>query len=347
MKKLSGEELKFLSDKIALNIVPVLANFGIEVQIFDDYVTCPCPIHGGDNPEGCSIFTDGNTAKGNWNCWTQHCEEEYGRNLFGFVRGVLSNQKASDVSILETVKFCLEFLDLDVKELDILTDIESNNEIKLLDIFKRSPERNALDVNRQTVIDTIQIPADYYLKRGYKEETLTRFDIGTCTKKNKPMSGRVVVPIYDEDYNYIGCIGRSFRQNMNPKWLHSKGFRKSSYLYGLNLAKDKILETSTAVLVEGQGDVWRMHEAGVENTVGIFGASLSDDQLVLLEASGALNLVILTDYDEAGNKAAEQIMNKCGRRFNYYRPSISEKDVGDMTIEQIQNQIINELEGVL
>ena len=115
----------------------------------------------------------------------------------------------------------------------------------------------------------------------------------------------------------------------------------------MNLAKDKILETSTAVLVEGQGDVWRMHEAGVENTVGIFGASLSDDQLVLLEASGALNLVILTDYDEARNKAAEQIMNKCGRRFNYYRPSISEKDVGDMTIDQIQNQIINELEGVL
>ena len=39
MKKLSGEELKFLSDKIALNIVAVLAHFGIEAQVFDDYVT--------------------------------------------------------------------------------------------------------------------------------------------------------------------------------------------------------------------------------------------------------------------------------------------------------------------
>ena len=346
-QRISNQQILKLSNQLFSKLPQLLKYFKVEFIEYPNRLAFACPIHGGDNPEGCSIFTDGNTAKGNWNCWTQHCEEEYGRNLFGFVRGVLSNQKASDVSILETAKFCLEFLDLDVKELDILTDIESNNEIKLLDIFKRSPERSSLDVDRQTVIDTIQIPADYYLRRGYKEETLTKFDIGTCIKKNKPMSGRVVVPIYDEDYNYIGCIGRSFRQNMNPKWLHSKGFRKSSYLYGLNLAKDKILETSTAVLVEGQGDVWRMHEAGVENTVGIFGASLSDDQLVLLEASGALNLVILTDYDEAGNKAAEQIMNKCGIRFNYYRPSISEKDVGDMTIDQIQNQIINELEGVL
>ena len=178
-----------LSNQLFSKLPQLLKYFNVEFIEYPNRLAFACPIHGGDNPEGCSIFTAGNTAKGNWNCWTQHCEEEYGRNLFGFVRGVLSNQKASDVSILETVKFCLEFLDLDVKELDILTDIESNNEIKLLDIFKRSPERNALDVDRQTVIDTIQIPADYYLRRGYKEETLTRFDIGTCTKKNKPMSG--------------------------------------------------------------------------------------------------------------------------------------------------------------
>jgi len=90
-----------------------------------------------------------------------------------------------------------------------------------------------------------------------------------------------------------------------------------------------------------------MHEAGITNTVGIFGANLSDDQLVLLERSGALNLVILTDYDDAGCRAAEQIIAKCGRRFNYYRPEITEKDVGDMTVEQIQTQIIDELDGVI
>ena len=134
---------------------------------------------------------------------------------------------------------------------------------------------------------------------------------------------------------------------MNPKWMHSKGFRKSSYLYGLNMAKDKILETGVAVLVEGQGDVWRMHEAGVENTVGIFGSNLSDDQLVLLEQSGALNLIILTDHDEAGHRAADQIIKKCGRRFNYFRPTIPTKDVGDMSVEQIQEHLKPQIERVV
>ena len=156
-----------------------------------------------------------------------------------------------------------------------------------------------------------------------------------------------MVPVYDEDYNYVGCIGRATSSHTQPKWMHSKGFKKSAYLYGLNLAKEEIQKTGLAVIVEGQGDVWKMHEAGLINTVGIFGSNLSDDQLVLLERSGALNLVILTDSDEAGEKAATQIANKGGRRFNYFRPPITEKDVGEMTIEQIKEQIIDQLEGVL
>ena len=90
-----------------------------------------------------------------------------------------------------------------------------------------------------------------------------------------------------------------------------------------------------------------MHEAGYTNTVGIFGSSINEDQLILLEQSGALNLIILTDSDEAGNKAYEQIVKKCGRRFNYFRPEISQKDVGDMDIAQIQEQLNPQLQGIL
>ena len=156
------------------------------------------------------------------------------------------------------------------------------------------------------------------------------------------MSGRVVVPVYDECYNYVGCVGRSVNENMKPKWLHSKGFKKS-VLYGLNIAKEEILRTNTAILVEGQGDVWKMHQAGYTNTVGIFGSSINEEQLILLESSGALNIVILTDSDEAGNKAYEQIVKKCGRRFNYLRPQISHKDVGDMSIEQINQELDHQI----
>jgi 5S rRNA maturation endonuclease (ribonuclease M5) len=81
-------------------------------------------------------------------------------------------------------------------------------------------------------------------------------------------------------------------------------------------------------------------------SVGIFGSSINEDQLILLEQSGALNLVVLTDYDEAGNKAAQQIMKKCGRRFNYIRPEMPKgvKDIGDLTVEQIKELILPQLE---
>jgi len=212
----------------------------------------------------------------------------------------------------------------------------------VLDVFNKKPERTDNPISREEIRSRIQIPSDYYIGRGVNAETLDLFDIGECFTKNQPMSGRVVVPVYDECYNYVGCVGRSVNENMKPKWLHSKGFKKS-VLYGLNIAKEEILRTNTAILVEGQGDVWKMHQAGYTNTVGIFGSSINEEQLILLESSGALNIVILTDSDEAGNKAYEQIVKKCGRRFNYSRPQISHKDVGDMSIEQINQELDHQI----
>ncbi len=57
-------------------------------------------------------------------------------------------------------------------------------------------------------------------------------------------------------------------------------------------------------------------------------------------------MIVLTDYDEAGKKAAEQIMKKCGRRFNYVRPEMPEgvKDIGDLSVEQIKDIILPQLE---
>ena len=236
----------------------------------------------------------------------------------------------------ETAAFCSNFLEKDIDELDL----ESNhtNTFKVVDVFNRSVERQESSISRAEIRSKISIPSEYYMGRGYSAETLDIFDVGECLAENQP--------IYDEGYNYIGCVGRSRNENMKPKWLHSKGFRKS-VLYGLNVAKEHILETSSIVLVEGQGDVWRLHEAGIKNAVGIFGSSINDDQLILLESSGALDVIILTDTDEAGSKAYEQIIKKCGRRFNYYRPAISHKDVGDMSTEQIKEELYPQIKGII
>ena len=320
----------------------MLEYFDIEYVEYPNRLAFPCPVHGGDNPEACCVFTDGVTNKGNWSCWTHGCQEEYVNNLFGFVRGCLSERRQKSISMNETASFLTKFLK---KELDEL-DISPKRETKIIDIFNKTIARNPSPITRDSVISRINIPANYYVGRGYTPEVLKQFDVGECIAENQPMSGRVVVPVYDESYNYVGCVGRSIKEHLQPKWLHSKGFSKN-VLYGLQIAKDHILKHHTAILVEGQGDVWRLHEAGLQMAVGIFGASINEDQLILLEQSGALNLVILTDSDDAGNKAYQQIIKKCGRRFNYLRPTISCKDVGDMTIEQIKQELYPQLEGMI
>ena len=341
MKRLTKNQIYQICERLFDRLPELLRSLGIEYLEYPNRYSFACPVHGGDNPEGCSIFTDGTSMKGNWQCWTQHCEDDFTNSLLGFVRGVLSEKRNRKIPLNETAAYCSNFLDLDI---DNIQEVEqSNNEqLKILEAFSKEINREIYDISRDQIRSKIKIPADYYVERGFKEETLDLFDIGFCFEKNRPMSGRVVVPIYDEGYNYIGCVGRSIDEAQKPKWLHSKGFKKS-ILYGLNIAGKYIQQSQTAILVEGQGDVWRMHEAGYKNCVGIFGSSMNEDQLLLLERSGALNIVILTDSDEAGQKACDQIVKTCGRRFNYFRPEISMKDVGEMSVEQIRDELYPQL----
>ncbi len=345
MKTLTKNQIFQICEQLFERLPELLTALDVEYVEYPNRYSFACPVHGGDNPEGCSIFTDGLTSKGNWQCWTNHCEDDYTNSLLGFVRGALAQRRNRKISLNEAAAYCTNFFNMSIEDLDKI-QTRQDRSLNLIDIFNREICRSETNICRDEIRSRIDIPAKYYIDRGFRAETLDEFDVGFCSEKNRPMSGRVVVPIYDEGYNYIGCVGRSINDHMSPKWLHSKGFRKSS-LYGLNVAAAHIQKSQTAVLVEGQGDVWRMHEGGIKNCVGIFGSSINDDQLLLLERSGALNIVILTDSDEAGDKACDQIVKKCGRRFNYYRPKITTKDVGEMPVEQIKQELYPQLKGLI
>jgi 5S rRNA maturation endonuclease (ribonuclease M5) len=183
------------------------------------------------------------------------------------------------------------------------------------------------------------------------------------------MYNRVVVPIYDNDYKYmVGCTGRSifekcakcssYHDNSKDcpeedkrwifsKWKHSADFKSQNYLYNFWFAKDHILKTHTAIIVESPGNVWRLEENGIHNSVAIFGSSLSDRQKILLDSSGCMNLIILTDNDDAGKKASEQIKSKCQNTYRVFIPQITKNDVGEMTPEEIKTQIYDYIESII
>ncbi len=321
---------KLLSDKLP----ELFDKFDISYKESNGSYSLCCPIHNGDNPLGCSIKKE----DGIWNCWTHNCHSEYKNSLFGFIRGILSNKKQSKATMQETLDYCLKFLHIDELEQteDDKQKFELLKEIRLLEVFNKELERPKTTITREIIRSSLELPSKFYMNpsrqdRSFSKEILDKFDIGDCFTKNKDMYYRAVVPVYDENDNYVGCIGRTLNEGY-AKWKNSKNFQKSHFLYGLNFAKDSILKTGIVNIVEGQSCLWRLHEAGFPNSVGIFGADISDEQLLLLEKSGALTLVILTDSDDAGEKAANKIKKKCGRRFNYIRPQLPSKDIAELTI---------------
>lgn len=336
---ISPQQISALSNKLAERVTDLLELFNIQYFPNGETYSFACPVHGGDNPAGCSIFTDG---KPNWACWTHSCQDDYKKTLFGFVRGVLSFRAGKKVSMEEAAEFCSKFLNYNLEDIpEIEENLNIKQQVKLLDIFNKKPVRQEVKIDRGVVTSLLQIPSPYYLDRGYSPEVLTAFDVGDCHRPGKLMNGRAVVPVYDENGDYVGCTGRRINDTMDNKWLNSKNFKKAQYLYGLNIAKKYIIKTGVVHIVEGQGDVWRAHEAGFKNTVSVMGADLSDEQLILLECSGCLEVLIMTDMDEPGEKAARKIIEKCGRRFNCYRIELPAHDIGEMSVTELKSFMEN------
>lgn len=248
----------------------------------------------------------------------------------------------------ECLRWCMSFLNIESVALeDEKEKIGYFKDIKLLEIFQSEISRdNNKTLTRDQVRAKLNIPSQWYLNdtktdRNFTPEILDKFDVGDCLTPETAMYQRAVVPVYDENNIYVGCLGRTLVDSPN-KWKNEKNFHKENYLYGLNFASQAILESGIVNIVEGQSCIWRLHEADFINSVGIFGAELSNNQLLLLEKSGAMTLIILTDNDEAGNKAANKIINKCGRRFNYIRPELPKKDISELTVD-LTKEFLGEL----
>ena len=99
-------------------------------------------------------------------------------------------------------------------------------------------------------------------------------------------------------------------------------------------------------LTEGQGDVWKMYEAGVENCVGLFGKDISHYQKDKLLKTGVTTLIVLTDNDQAGREAKIKIKRDLSRLFTLKFPKMSKKDIGDMSIKLIREDITSKLKGL-
>lgn len=321
------------NDIILDNLDLILNALNIEYNRTRGRYFFPCPVHGSDNYSSCSIYQD----TGIWRCFTRGCHE--GRQtVLGFVAACLK------CSHDESVNFCR-------------SAIGNENSTRTVAPRQKIDYRRKT-VNRDLIIPLVEPRVEFYLRRGYSQEILMKYDIFLCKKRTNSLYGRIIFPIYDNAHeNAVGFVARTlhpqcivcnkFHSTSKPcpvnvydkikseKWLNSKGFNRYSTLFNYWFAKDFIREKEEVILVEGQGDVMKLEMAGIHNSVGIFGTELTAGQLSILDNSGAKRLYIGTDSDTAGREALLKIQDKTRGKFEVIPLTPTEKDFGEMSVPEI------------
>jgi DNA primase len=178
---------------------------------------------------------------------------------------------------------------------------------------------------------------DYLLQRGLREEVLRAFGVGFAPSAwdkilvrgqqagfsveelravglaQRGRSGgeydrfreRIMFPIRDRRGRVLGFGGRAMRSDQGAKYVNTAEtdfFHKSQILYGVDQAKAAVAKAGRAVVVEGYTDVLALHQAGIEEAVGVMGTAITPDQVGAL--SGMVEEVVLAlDADSAGQEA--------------------------------------------
>ena len=126
--------------------------------------------------------------------------------------------------------------------------------------------------------------------------------------------GRLVWPIRSISDEVIGFGARKLlEEDQGPKYLNTPEtpiYKKSTVLYGVDLAKREIARRMQAVVVEGYTDVMACHLAGVETAIATCGTAFGDEHIkvlrrLLMDQNEFRGEVVFTfDGDSAGQSAA-------------------------------------------
>lgn len=127
--------------------------------------------------------------------------------------------------------------------------------------------------------------------------------------------GRLMIPIRSPEGRTVAFGARLVEETRpgaepGPKYLNSREsplYRKGETLYALDLARDEVRRTRSAILVEGYFDVIGLFSAGVRNAVALCSTALTPGHLAALARADAKELVLLFDGDAAGLKAVERL----------------------------------------
>jgi len=145
-------------------------------------------------------------------------------------------------------------------------------------------------------------------EKGVGEAALLKAGLLVPREGKRPYDrfrGRLLFPIAGLDGEVIGFGARVLPggDEKGAKYVNSPEspvYKKSKVLYGLDLAREAIRRTRSAVLVEGYFDVIGLHQVGVKNAVAVCGTALTPEHLELLSRCDCREVTLVFDGDVAG-----------------------------------------------
>lgn len=180
-----------------------------------------------------------------------------------------------------------------------------------------------------------------YLKgRGFNDEIIKKYGLGRTLKNNAMtkllnnhhydldemvdngllrkkedgsyrdfFSGRITIPLHDDEGKIIGFSGRTLPHNTHPaKYINTpetKFFKKRELLYNFCYAKESIKRNNFCLIMEGYFDVLASVQNNISNVVGTMGTALTIENVLKLRELTS-RAILIFDGDKAGLEAAKR-----------------------------------------
>ncbi len=148
-------------------------------------------------------------------------------------------------------------------------------------------------------------------KAGFTDAELT--EVGLIRRSDRSRAGaydffreQITFPAADARGRVHGFGARRMREDQNvAKYVNTPDgrlYHKREVVFGIDRARGPAAKAGRMILVEGYTDVLALHQAGIENVVGIMGTSFTEEQLLeLMRVVTVLELCL--DADSAGQDA--------------------------------------------
>ena len=277
--------------------IQALLNLGIDVPVGVDEVSILCPFHD-DNSESCSINLD----KGVWICFA------------GCGQGSLKS-------------FIQEYKDWDFKQVNQYLVSYKDTHSKRLFIEPPIVEEGPLpEVN---VPFKLGMVPKWIFDRGFDKQSMKKWLCGIS-----PANG-LIIPVKDINFRTVGWITRQEKQI--PKYLYSKGLKKSHILFGQPYIRD----CEYVCVTEGPLDAMWLNQLGFP-AVALLGMSMSEKQKDLILTLPTKEIILCLDNDEAGQRGKKRAFELLDNKIKVSHIDIPEeyKDVQDIKSYGILKNVI-------